>query len=204
MTRPARLSNIQGSPRLTDSKPGRIPPSTELGAEKREELRGMGSVKFLGARVVILANDFISVLAWDQEHHRLAIINDPTAVAEEESACGIDHVALKFASVGDLVKIYRSGKEAGITPFRCLNHGATSSLYYKDPDGNHVEALVDAYGNPEDAQRQIGGMDPLKIKPVGFDPEDLLRRVDAGENDETLRKAGFLGPSPIEPQELSS
>ncbi|KAK2012475.1 glyoxalase/Bleomycin resistance protein/Dioxygenase superfamily protein [Colletotrichum eremochloae] len=155
--------------------------------------------KFLGANVV-LANDFISILAWDQEHHRLAIINDPTAVAKNEGSCGVDHVALKFASVGDLVKVYRSGKGAGITPFRCVNHGISSSLYYKDPDGNHIEATIDAYRNPEDAQKHMRGLDPLKIKFVPFDPEDLLRRVDAGEDDETLRKAGFIGPSPAAPQ----
>ncbi|KAK1569888.1 glyoxalase/Bleomycin resistance protein/Dioxygenase superfamily protein [Colletotrichum navitas] len=151
--------------------------------------------KFLGARI-LLANDFISLLAWDKEHHRLAIINDPAAAAKDEGACGIDHIALKFASVNDLVKVYRSGKEAGITPFQCLNHGVSSSLYYKDPDGNHVEAMIEAYDNPEDVFKHMKGLDPTKVKLVKFDPEDLLRRVDAGEDEETLRKAGFIGPPP--------
>ncbi|KAK1992424.1 glyoxalase/Bleomycin resistance protein/Dioxygenase superfamily protein [Colletotrichum falcatum] len=151
--------------------------------------------KFLGAQVV-LANESISILAWDQEHHRMAIINDPAAAAKEEGACGIDHVALKFASVGDLVRVYRSGKEAGITPVWCLNHGASSSLYYRDPDGNRIEAMVDAYSDPEDGQKYLRGLDPMEVKAVKFDPEDLLRRVDAGQDDETLRRAGFIGPPP--------
>ncbi|KAK2025684.1 glyoxalase/Bleomycin resistance protein/Dioxygenase superfamily protein [Colletotrichum zoysiae] len=151
--------------------------------------------KLLGARV-LLANDFISLLAWDEQHHRLAIINDPTAGAKDESASGIDHFALKFASVGDLVNVYRSAKEAGITPVQCFNHGVSSSLYYKDPDGNHVEAMIEAYDKPEDMEKHMKGLDPLKVKPAVFDPEDLLRRVDAGEDDETLRKAGFIGPPP--------
>ncbi|EFQ27414.1 glyoxalase/Bleomycin resistance protein/Dioxygenase superfamily protein [Colletotrichum graminicola] len=151
--------------------------------------------RFLGARVQ-LANDFISLLAWDKEHHRLAIINDPSAAAKDEGGCGIDHIALKFASVGDLVKVYRAGKEAGITPFRCLNHGVSSSLYYKDPDGNHVEVMIEAYDNPEDVEKYMKTLDPMKIKLAKFDPEDLLRRVDAGEDEETLRRAGFIGPPP--------
>ncbi|GJC77416.1 biphenyl-2,3-diol 1,2-dioxygenase 2 [Colletotrichum liriopes] len=159
--------------------------------------------KFLGAKVV-LVNDFISVLAWDQEPHRLAIINDPTAVPKEENSGGIDHVALKFASADDLVKVYRSGKEAGVNPFLCLNHGVSTSFYYKDPDGNQIEAMIEAYKNPEDAQKHMKGLDPMDFKPAKFDPEDLLRRVDAGEDDAALRKAGFIGPPPVTPQQLCS
>ncbi|GKT43497.1 biphenyl-2,3-diol 1,2-dioxygenase 2 [Colletotrichum spaethianum] len=160
-------------------------------------------LKFLGARVVLI-NDFISVLTWDQEHHRLAIINDAIAIPKKENTCGLDHVALKFASVGELVKVYQSGREAGIKPFLCLNHGVSTSLYYRDPDGNRIEALIEAYNNPEDVQKHMATLDPLNIKAARFDPEDLMRRVNAGEDDEALRRAGFIGPSHVAPQQLGS
>lgn len=149
----------------------------------------------LGARVV-LTNDFISVLTWDEEHHRLAIIHDDTAVPKQTKASGVDHIALKFASAKDLVQVYRHAKEAAITPNFCLNHGVTTSLYYTDPDGNNIEAHIEAYSDPDDVERHMKAIDPTKIKAVRFDPEDLLRRVEAGEDDESLKRAGLLGPQP--------
>ncbi|KAF4832994.1 Biphenyl-2,3-diol 1,2-dioxygenase 2 [Colletotrichum tropicale] len=149
----------------------------------------------LGAREV-LANDFISVLTWDKEHHRLAIIHDETAVPKQTNASGLDHIALKFASAKDLVQVYRHAKEADITPKFCLNHGVTTSLYYTDPDGNNIEAHIEAYSDPEDVQRHMKDIDPANVRAVRFDPEELLRRVEDGENDESLRKAGLLGPQP--------
>ncbi|KAK2757151.1 biphenyl-2,3-diol 1,2-dioxygenase 2 [Colletotrichum kahawae] len=149
----------------------------------------------LGAQVV-LTNDFISVLTWDEEHHRLAIIHDANASPKQANASGLDHIALKFASAKDLAQVYSHAKEADITPKICLNHGVTTSLYYTDPDGNNIEAQIEAYNDPEDVQRHMKALDPTNIKAVKFDPEELLRRVDAGEDNESLRKAGLLGPQP--------
>ncbi|TEA18777.1 Biphenyl-2,3-diol 1,2-dioxygenase 2 [Colletotrichum sidae] len=153
--------------------------------------------RLVGAKVV-LANDSISVLAWDQEHHRLALLHDKTAVPKQENAAGFDHVALKFASVKDLVQVYRAGKEAGIMPKFCLNHGVSTSLYYSDPDGNKIEMLIEAYDNADEVQKHMKNLDPANVKAVRLDPEELLRRVDAGESNESLRKAGFIGSKPLE------
>ncbi|KAE9567046.1 hypothetical protein CGMCC3_g16793 [Colletotrichum fructicola] len=149
----------------------------------------------VGARVV-LTNDFISVLTWDEEDHRLAIIHDATAVPKQANTRGLDHIALKFASAKDLVQVYRHAKEADIMPKFCLNHGVTTSLYYTDPDGNNIDAQIEAYTDPNDVQRHMKAIDPTNIRAVRFDPEDLLRRVEAGEDDESLRRAGLLGPQP--------
>ncbi|KAF6830921.1 biphenyl-2,3-diol 1,2-dioxygenase 2 [Colletotrichum musicola] len=149
----------------------------------------------LGARVV-LANDYISVLTWDEEHHRLAIIHDAAAVPKQPNSSGVDHIALQFASVKDLVQVYRQAKDAGIAPDRCINHGVSTSLYYTDPDGNKIEALIEAYDDPEDVQRHMGSLDAANIRVVRFNPEELRRRVEAGEDNESLRGAGLLGPPP--------
>ncbi|KAF6813523.1 biphenyl-2,3-diol 1,2-dioxygenase 2 [Colletotrichum sojae] len=149
----------------------------------------------LGARVV-LANDYISVLTWDEEHHRLAIIHDATAVPKQSNSSGVDPIALKFASVRDLVQVYRQAKDTGIVPDRCINHGVSTSLYYADPDGNKIDALIEAYDDPEDVQRHMGSLNAADIRVVKFDPEELRRRDEAGEDDESLRGAGLLGPPP--------
>ncbi|TDZ32393.1 Biphenyl-2,3-diol 1,2-dioxygenase 2 [Colletotrichum spinosum] len=136
--------------------------------------------RLVGAKVV-LANDSISVLAWDQEHHRLALLHDKTAVPKQENAA-----------------IYRAGREAGIMPKFCLNHGVSTSLYYSDPDGNKIEMLIEAYDNADEVQKHMKNLDPANVKAVRLDPEELLRRVDAGESNESLRKAGFIGSKPLE------
>ncbi|KAK6211425.1 biphenyl-2 [Colletotrichum tabaci] len=165
-----------------------------LRTKNREKL-----IKFyqtlLGATVV-LENDFISVLTWDQEHHRLAIIHDATAVPKQPNSSGMDHMALKFDSLADLLQVYRLAKEDGVEPKFCLNHGATTSLYYLDPDNNEVEIQIEGFDNVEDMQKHMKSLDPEKVRAVRFDAEDLLRRFEAGEDDETLRKAGFIGPQP--------
>ena len=56
-------------------------------------------------------------------------------------------------------------KGEGIEPYWCLNHGPTTSMYYKDPDGNKVELQIDNFdtdetnrwmGSGEFAQNPIG------------------------------------------------
>ena len=36
-------------------------------------------------------------------------------------------------------------KDTGITPYWCINHGFTLSMYYRDPDQNQVELQVDLF-----------------------------------------------------------
>ncbi|KAJ3958266.1 hypothetical protein N0V92_005143 [Colletotrichum tropicale] len=167
-----------------------------IGLRTRQPARLVSFYQALLRTRVVLTNDFIFVLTWDQEHHRIAIIHDANAVPKQANASGVDHIALKFASAKDLVQVYRHAKEADITPKFCLNHGVTTSLYYTDPDGNKIEAHIEAYDDPDDVQRHMKAIDPTNIEAVRFDPEDLLRRVEAGEDDESLRRAGLLGPQP--------
>ncbi|KAF9872450.1 biphenyl-2, 3-diol 1, 2-dioxygenase 2 [Colletotrichum karsti] len=148
--------------------------------------------KFLNARVVH-SSELITFLTWDHEHHRLAILNDPTAVPKPENVCGMDHFALTFDSLGDLLQSYRSRKEMGIEPAYCVHHGMSTSMYYRDPDGNKIETQVDAYEKPEDALEFMKSAEFAK-DPRGprFDPEEMLRRFEAGEDEKDLILRGSL------------
>ena len=92
----------------------------------------------LQARVAF-RNDFIAFLTYDDEHHRVAVINNPGSPAPDPAAAGVHHIAYTYAELGELLSTYRRLKAAGIKPARCINHGPTISMYYKDPDGNRVE-----------------------------------------------------------------
>ena len=91
---------------------------------------------------VVFADDFLTLLTYDDEHHRIAIVKPPDVEPHNDKAAGIDHVAFSFASMADLVSNYERLKNLGIQPFWCINHGHTTSMYYQDPDGAQIEIQV--------------------------------------------------------------
>jgi catechol 2,3-dioxygenase-like lactoylglutathione lyase family enzyme len=146
----------------------------------------------LNARVVF-QNDLICFLTYDDEHHRLALINVPGLVAPAPDAWGLAHVAYTYRCVHDLLATYVRLRDAGIRPVRPINHGPTLSFYYKDPDGSAVELQVDAFPSKAEA---AGFFDTQAFRdnPIGVlvDPEDLVRAWEAGvpEADLLRRPAG--------------
>ena len=54
---------------------------------------------------VRFGNDFIAFLSFDDEHHRVAMINAPLQ-DQEVGRAGIDHVAYTYASVEDQFATY--------------------------------------------------------------------------------------------------
>ena len=147
-----------------------------------------------GARVQY-QNPGMAFLTYDDEHHRFAFANmsffqpDGTET-ERQGAIGVDHVAYTYASLRDLLENYAHLKKQGITPYWCIHHGITASLYYADPDGNQMEFQVDSYHSSEEATGLMQAY--LDANPLGveFDPEDWLAQLRAGapESDFLLRK----------------
>jgi catechol-2,3-dioxygenase len=140
-------------------------------------------------------NEFLAFMTFDEEHHRLVIFEDPSTVDKPENAAGIDHVGYGLAGFGDLVSAYERLKVAGIEPFLPLNHRFTTSLYYRDPDGNDVELSVDNFPTKEMCDEFIRSekMDEIGRPPFGyaFDPEDLAKQFYEGAPPEQLARIGI-------------
>jgi len=140
----------------------------------------------LGAEVVH-SDGTLAFLTYDEEHHRIAIAGIPGLPDQPPMAAGTDHIAFTYGDLGDLLHTFRRLKAAGIEPFWCINHGPTTSLYYKDPDGSRVELQVD---NLPTAEAIEGWMrtGQFAANPIGvvFDPEELIARYEAGEPIESL------------------
>jgi catechol-2,3-dioxygenase len=134
----------------------------------------------LNARMVH-DNGRLCFLTYDDEHHRLALVNVPGLHAPDDEAWGLAHVAYSYRTLPQLLSNYIRLSNEGIVPFRPINHGPTVSLYYKDPDGNAVEFQVDAFATKEEAARYFQ-TDEFKENPVGvpIDPEELVRAYEAG------------------------
>lgn len=92
---------------------------------------------FLGARIAH-RNPELAFLTYDDEHHRIAIANIPQIGDKVRNSSGLEHIAFTFASLTDLLTAYRQrlALPEPIKPVWCVNHRVTTSLYYKDPDGN--------------------------------------------------------------------
>jgi catechol-2,3-dioxygenase len=139
----------------------------------------------------VFANQMLTFLTYDDEHHRVAIARFPQLVDRPSDAAGLEHVAYTYASLGELLATYERLKSAGILPYWTINHGPTTSLYYRDPDGNQVELQVDNFATEEDLKAFFasGSFQQNPIG-VGFDPDRLLARFRSGVPVEELVKQG--------------
>ena len=132
------------------------------------------------------ANDFLTFLTYDDEHHRLAIVKIPELGDDARCSAGMEHVAFTYADLDDLLVTYQRLAAHGITPIAPINHGMTLSMYYADPDGNQVELQIDTM-TPTEAEAFMAG-DVFAANPIGvkFDPDDLVARRAEGEPVESL------------------
>jgi len=135
---------------------------------------------------VAFENTFICFLTYDEEHHRVAIVNDRKFTAPGRPRA-VDHVAFTHRSLRDLLDTHDRLKAAGIEPHWTVNHGPTTSFYYRDPDGNGVEFQVDNYASVE-ALHQFFRSQYFADNPIGIDVDvdELRARLDAGEAIESL------------------
>ena len=90
-------------------------------------------------------NPMLVFMTYDDEHHRLAIVQAQNKDEAPKGTAGVDHVAYTLDSLEDLLVLYKRLKGEGILPVWPINHGLTTSLYYEDPDGIRVEFQVENF-----------------------------------------------------------
>lgn len=131
-------------------------------------------------------NEFISFISYDDEHHRVAIVNFPTLEDRSANSCGTEHFAFTYASLDDLFGQFERMKARGISPYWTINHGMTLSAYYRDPDGNQVETQFDSMTMQEADAFMAGPL--FAANPIGIDVdfEALLERWRAGEAESSI------------------
>jgi len=157
--------------------------------------------KVFGARLVF-TNERISFLTWDQEHHRVAVIQMPPPfrllaplARLGRKFLGLDHISFNFGTLERLLATYERLRDLGIRPVWCINHGPTTSIYYEDPDGNRLEFQFENFERMEDLQAFASSGEFVK-NPIGvnFDPDYLLQRLRAGTPLAELKQRGSGTP----------
>jgi catechol-2,3-dioxygenase len=136
---------------------------------------------------VVYENQFLSLMTFDEEHHRLGIVQLPQPVKRTPMTVGLAHSAYTFPGLEKLLTKYEDLKKADIQPHVPVQHGPTTSIYYHDPDGNMVELQIDNFTTPEEATEYLRG-EEFHADPFGpsFDPDVMLAALRAGTPESEL------------------
>ncbi len=133
----------------------------------------------LSARVSY-QNEQVSFLTYDDEHHRVGIVQFPDIAAGSGLNTGLEHLSFTYRDLGALLATYQRLKGSAIEPFWSINHGPTISLYYRDPDGNKVELQVDVFATTEATNAFLERNYPENFMGIIFDPEQMIRDYEHG------------------------
>ena len=130
---------------------------------------------------VVHRNKKIAFATFDDEHHRVAFVDRGFEKDPDSERNGVDHVAFTYARLEDLLSNYVRLRDEGILPERTINHGMTTSMYYRDPDGNRIELQVENFTDPQDGIDFMNGP-VFEANPIGvlFDADELVDRFEAG------------------------
>ncbi|HXO55895.1 MAG TPA: VOC family protein [Mycobacterium sp.] len=134
----------------------------------------------LGAKTAF-ENEAFCFLSYDEEHHRIGLASLDNYSAHNENAVGMHHMSFTYATLESLLETFERLTAEGIEPAWLVNHGATISMYYLDPEGNRIELQFDVFATNEEANDFING--PIYQKnPVGveFDARQMLADLRSG------------------------
>ena len=133
----------------------------------------------------------------DRANHRVALVSLPglTADPNRRTHTRLEHVAFEYARLDDLLSTHVRLKELGIEPVLAVDHGATTSFYYEDPDGNSVELFADNFGDWDESSEYLRSAQNMRTNPLGtpVDPTKMLATRRAGASVEEVHRRAYAG-----------
>ena len=159
----------------------------------------------------------LTFLAFDAEHHRIAIANTSGAFDSLKfipktimrfknwmnrslpSLIGLDHISYKLNPIEEWFDFYHKAKEKGLSPHWTINHGWITGMYYRDPDGNLVEIFFEHFRNKEEFKKNISP--DFSEEPIGtnMDIDTLFEMHKNGATFEELILKGNTVPEGKKP-----
>lgn len=162
-------------------------------------------------------SDLITFLAYDNEHHRIAIANTSDVLNNLNfiqkivmklkiflnknipSIEGLDHISYRINPIEKWFDFYFRAKERGLSPLWTVNHGWISGIYYRDPDNNLVEVFFEHFSTAEEFKENISP--DFEDEPIGtnMDIEVLYEMFKSGAGFSELIKKGNTVPDGKKP-----
>ncbi|MGE0485960.1 MAG: VOC family protein [Gammaproteobacteria bacterium] len=156
---------------------------------------------------VVYENPGLCFITFDEEHHRMAFLAPPpgeTFAERPPHSTGLMHTAFTFPDLATLLERYTLLEGRGIKPQVPLQHGVTTSMYYRDPDGQFVELQIDNFANADEANAYMRGPE-FAADPIGvvFDPAAMVEARAAGIDDATLKTRSWALAGPPQPSAMA-
>jgi hypothetical protein len=140
--------------------------------------------------VVTERHEGFTFMTFDQHDHRVVVIKRPGWSPKPKQAVGFSHAAFCYASLGELIHVYKKMKGWGYTDnVHCTNHGNSTSFYYVDIDGNRVETMMDNFTplETQDYKRHFQFTEEFgETAEADFDPEKMVSLYESGTPDSLL------------------
>lgn len=154
---------------------------------------------------VVYEDEALCFVTFDEEHHRLALLSAPGGGFAERppNSVGLMHTAYTFPNLEALLERYAMLRERGIEPRVPIQHGVTTSLYYRDPDGQFVEMQIDNFASAEEANAYMRGPE-FAADPIGpvYDPALMLQAFRDGVPPATLATRAWALDGPPQPHAM--
>ncbi|MGB0630902.1 MAG: VOC family protein [Alphaproteobacteria bacterium] len=135
-------------------------------------------------------NARLTFISYDDHDHRVVIIRQDGWGTKPQRPVGLSHIAFAYASLGELIYIYKTLKAAGHpAPHWTVNHGNSTSFYYRDPDGNEVETMLDNFSalDTQDYKRFYQFTEEFgEMSEGNFDPDKMVDLYESGVPDSVL------------------
>jgi catechol 2,3-dioxygenase-like lactoylglutathione lyase family enzyme len=132
---------------------------------------------------------------FDTANHRLALMHLPTFSERVSESAGMHHMAFEYDSLDDLMRTYLRLKKIGVVPAGCLDHGMTTSFYYRDPDGNYIELQVDNFGLDPAVSTAFMHSPTFLANPIGvpINPESYVAAWQQGASLPEMHERSYAG-----------
>lgn len=143
----------------------------------------------------------IAFLTNDRANHRIALTcadlfkDDP----EWSYRIGLHHTAFEYASLDDMLSDFLRLEDAGILPHVTIDHGLTTSFYYRDPDGNMLELQCDNFGDWAQSTKWMRTAAAFAANPIGqpVDPYQMIADRNAGVDEKEVHRKAYAGEYPF-------
>jgi catechol 2,3-dioxygenase-like lactoylglutathione lyase family enzyme len=130
---------------------------------------------------ITFENEMCSFMTYDDEHHRVGIIQMPGLTKSDATAAGVEHVAFTYGELSELLATYLRLKKEDIIPYWPVIHGPTVSIYYRDPSGVKVELQYDVFKTKTDVDAFFAsGQYDENFVGITFDPDEMVERFNSG------------------------
>lgn len=152
----------------------------------------------------VFENEAMCFITYDDEHHRVAFMNVPGGSAPKPpNSVGLMHSAFTFVDLESLLKNHQRLMALGIEPIAPIQHGPTTSIYYRNPDRCLVELQIDNFQSAAEATAFMQSTE-YSEDPLGplFDPVRMREAFARGVPQAELLTRGWGWADPQEPNAL--